>query len=229
MMKRYLYGLTTMGIVLVVGCVNIPNKFEAHITVDIRHHIEQQAGSTLDYIEGKTESLPEHAANKAGEGKTSWLEKARAVLSPIQPVYAAELKDSSPEITRIATELRKRFDQIAVLKQNGCTGESNRGYVELRNLDKLRSADERNAAQRLIAAENADRKALYQEVARLNADQKVSVSMVESIYAVERLKRARPGELFQLPEGTVFDRFKETDVAKRLGSEAVAGTWVTIK
>ena len=58
-MKRMIVCCIVAGFISGLGCVNIPSKFEAHITVDIRHHIEQQAANTLDYIEGKTDELVE--------------------------------------------------------------------------------------------------------------------------------------------------------------------------
>jgi len=228
-MRPFVCAVVAVGVFIIVGCVNIPKKFEAHITVDIRHHIEQQAGSTLDYIEGKTDQLPAPEAKPEGSG-TSWVEKAKDFLSPVSVAYAAELKTTSPTMTQIATELRKRFDQIEALKKKGYAGEDNRGYVDLRNADKIENADERNEAQRLVAAENKDRKALYNEVARLNKDQNVGVATVERVYAQERLKRAKPGELFQLPpKGEDFDAFKTSDAGKRLGAECIPDAWVVIK
>lgn len=224
-------GVVVFSCLLLWGCVNIPNKIEAHITVDIRHHIEQQAESTLDFIEGKSTTLPAAAADDAGgeADKASLLERAINLLDPMPVAYAADLKNASPEVTRIATSLRNRNEQIQAIKRKGYVGESNRGKLELRNSDKIPNADERNEVQRLVAAENADRKALYQEIAKLNADKKVSVSTVEGIYAMERLRRAKPGDIFQLPIGAEFEAFMRTDVGKRLGMEAAPGAWVAVK
>lgn len=228
-MRRLLAAVVAVGVLVGMGCVQIPKKFEAHITVDIRHHIEQQAGSTLDFIEGKTDTLPSAATSPAPGGQ-SWLMRARDMLSPIGVAYAAELNANSPEITRIATEMRKRFDQIDALKKKGYAGENNRGYVELRGEDKISSSDERNLAQRLVAAENKDRKALYNEVAKLNKDQNVNVSMVERIYAQAWLKRAKSGEIFQLPpNGEDFEAFKASAAGQALGTACEPDAWVVMK
>ena len=96
--------------------------------------------------------------------------------------------------------------------------------------EKIVDAEDRNETQRLIAAENKDRKALYGEIARLNKDQNVSVSEVEQIYAFERLKRAKTSEIFQLPStGADFDAFKASPAGKSLGEECKPDAWVTIK
>lgn len=228
-MKRSLIAALATGVVLIIGCSIVPKKFEAHITIDIRQHIEQEATNTLDFIEGKTDSLKE-PAKPAKQEKTSWLRDVRNALSPIAPAYAAELKSASPEVTRIAEGLRNRNADVQALKAKGVAGESNRGYLEMRPSDALKDPGERNEAQRLIAAENKDRKALYEEIAKLNREQKVSVSAVENVYAMERLRRGKPGELFQLPSvGADFDAFKGSPAGQRLGADCVSAAWVIIK
>jgi len=227
-MKKILAALFVIGLLVVLGCVNIPSKFEAHITIDIRQHIEQQASSTLDFIEGKTDKLP---ALESAPGKgSSLLHEIREQLSPMRTAYAAEkLKDSSPLYTEIAQRLRDRNDKIKAIKGKGYAGETNRGYLELRDAEKLVDAEERNETQRLIAAENKDRKALYGEIARINKDQNVSVATVEQICAMDRLRRAKAGEIFQLPSaGADFDAFKAA-AGKSLGEECKPDAWVTIK
>ena len=226
-MKRLISFGVAAGIVLVLGCVNIPRKFEAHITVDIRHHIEQQATSTLDYIEGRTETIKTEPVSLAPA--PSLFEEVVCALSPVNVAYAQELKMTSPTVTQIATRMRERFDEVQRIKSAARAGENNRGYLEIRNTDKITDADERNEVQRIIAAENKDRKELYQEVARINRDQNVSVAMVEGVYAMERLRRARTGEIFQLPpQGKDYESFMKTEIGGRLGSQASPGAWVTI-
>ena len=226
-MKRLLSFGVVVGIVLVLGCVNIPRKFEAHITVDIRHHIEQQATSTLDFIEGKTETIsPEPVSMAPAPGL---VDEVLCALSPINVAYAQELKMTSPTVTQIASRMRERFDQVQRIKSASRAGENNRGYLEIRNTDQIADADERNEVQKTIAAENKDRKELYQEVARINRDQNVSVAMVEAVYAMERLRRARAGEIFQVPpQGADYDAFIKSDIGKRLGAQVSPGAWVTI-
>ncbi len=94
---------------------------------------------------------------------------------------------------------------------------------------RLGDNEKRNEAQKLLAEENKDRKALYNEIARLNADTGVTVSAVEGIYALERLRRAKAGEVFQLPAaGADFDSVKASDLGARLGDKCVPGAWVTV-
>ena len=221
------------AIIILLGCVNIPKTFEAHITIDIRHTIAQEADDLLAYIEeeeGDTQPAPaEEADSGTASNKTSSLRRLREFLAPIRPVHAAELKTTSPLVQQIATQLRKRNPEVQALKKKRCVGENNRGYLDLRDPDKL-EPEERNEAQRLIAAENKDRKALCQEVAKINKGENVTVAAVERIYAASRLKRAKADDIVQLPsKGESFDEFKASEAGKALGAECVPEAWVAIK
>lgn len=227
-MRKLIAGVIVMVLLAAVGCVlETKHTIQAHITLDIRH-IEQQADTVLDFIEGKQEELP---VEKKDDGGQSRLQPAIDLLWPMPVAYAqGELNAVSPLARQIAEKLRERNPEIAALKQQGCLGENNRGYVELRDCDALSDADKRNAAQKTLAEENKDRKALYNEIARLNKEQgNVTVSMVESVYAMRRLERAASGEIFQLPpEGSNFDTFKASALGQRLGDQCKPGAWVTI-
>jgi len=243
-MKKVLFAGALAMMTIVLGCViRTESKIDAHITLDIRH-ISAQAENVLDFVEGKTDALPgvEPAAAapaKDGKGKekaanpgpTSRVLRAIGALSPIQVAYADALKvTTSPLVVEIAGKMRQRNPDIARLKQAGCLGESNRGYVEVRDCDETKAPEKRNAAQKLLSEENKDRKALYNEIARLNSDQGVNVSTVESIYAMERLRRAGAGDVFQLPPaGADFDAVKQSPLGQKLGDKCVAGAWVTVQ
>lgn len=241
-MKKVLFAGALAMLMVALGCViRTESKIDAHITLDIRH-ISAQAENVLDFVEGKTDALPgvePSAPAKDGKGKekaanpgpTSWAVRAIDAFNPIQVAYADALKvTTSPLVLEIAGKMRQRNAEVAGLKQAGCLGESNRGYVELRDCDETKDAAKRNAAQKLLSDENKDRKALYNEIARLNSDQGVTVSAVESIYAMERLRRAGAGEAVQLPPaGADFDAVKQSTLGQKLGAKCVAGAWVTVQ
>lgn len=225
-MKSSIWCLSAVAMLALVGCViRTEHKIDAHITLDIRH-VQEQAEGVLDYIEGKSDELP---GFEEGAEPTSWLHRALDAIDPFETVNAAEMKTDSAKVKEIATALRKNNDGIAALKKDGCLGETNRGYVELKDCDGLKEADAKNTAQKLVEDENKGRKALYNEIARLNKDDGISVTKVEQIYAVERLKRGKSGEQYQLPSaGELFDDIKGSDVGKKLGDKCKADAWVTI-
>jgi uncharacterized protein YdbL (DUF1318 family) len=230
-MKNVVVALAVLGIMAAFGCVlRTEHKIEAHVVVDIRQ-VSEQADNVLDFIEGKSDTLlEEESAGEQAPGNTSWLRNTLDSFSPVRVAYADELKSVSEKVTEIAKRLRERFDKIERLRKQRCAGENNRGYVELRACEALDDAEARKAAGRLLEEENADRKALYEEIVKLNEDANVQLSQVERIYAQSRLERAQAGELFQLPPvGMHFDEFKQSEQGRKLGNECVPNAWVTIK
>lgn len=224
--------LLLAGLVLfTVGCViRTEHRIDAHITLDIRH-IEEQVGGIFDFVEGRSETLPgfEEGETASEPASTSWLQFVVDGLNPVKVAYAAELNQSSPLIKEIALSLRDRNDEIVALKDKGCLGENNRGYVELRDCDALSEADAKNKAQKTLAEENKDRKALYGELARLNKEEGATVSTMEAVGAAEKLKSAKSGHAVQLPpEGRYFDEFKASAPGKKLGDACKPGAWVTL-
>jgi uncharacterized protein YdbL (DUF1318 family) len=228
-MKRIGLALATTVSLIALGCViTTKHKIDAHIVLDIRH-IQEQADGVLDYIEGKTDELPATESTDESAGPTI-LERAYYAMAPIRVAYAAELKESSPKVKELADKMRARQPQIEALKKQGAIGEDNRGYATLRESDATADAQKKNEAQQLVGAENADRKALYREIANENADQNVTLTTVERVFAQRRLMRAAAGEVFQLPPaGDDFDKFKASPMGAKLGAECVPGAWVTMK
>lgn len=221
-MKNTLRIMTIALFGLAVGCVVIPDTFDANITVTIRH-IEDQADDFMDFVEGKTDSLEDEAET------TSFLRKAWNFVSPIQTAYAAETKRTSPRVKQIANKMKERYPEVVAIKKSGAVGETNRGLLELVKADAFPDADKKNEVQRVVAAENEDRKALYKEITRLNDDQNMTVGQVEQIYAKERLGRAKSGELVQMPNaGGTFDAVKGSPLGRKLGGDCKPGAWVTI-
>jgi uncharacterized protein YdbL (DUF1318 family) len=223
-MKKLTATWTIMGLLCVLGCVNVVIPSELTITIDIRH-IEEQADGLLDFVEGKSDVLP---GFEESSDTSSLIQGIWNALSPMEVVHA-QMKTTSGMVQEIASSMKKRNAAVSNLKAQGCFGENNRGYLELRECDGLADADKKNEAQQLLAEENKDRKALYREIARLNKAENLTVSLVEGIYANQRLKRAKSGEACQLPAaGPDFNAFKASAAGKKLGGQCVAGAWVTI-
>jgi uncharacterized protein YdbL (DUF1318 family) len=235
-MKRITLACCIALLAAGVGCViRTEHRIDAHVTLDIRH-IREQAGPVLDYMEGKTDQMPELAPVTA-TGSTSMLDRAWAALRPFPVAYAAEdLKTDSARIRQILKSIHERAPRVTELKKQGCAGETNRGYLALRDCAAVADAAAKNEVQKVIAEENADRKAFYQELARLNsANPNVTVAYVERVYAFERLQRAASGEVYQLPPTTgdapadlSFEAFQKLPLCGRLGADCQPNAWVTV-
>ena len=79
----------------------------------------------------------------------------------------ADFDISTPEITRLTASMKARHQELSAYYQVGAAGLSGDGLVSIRDA-KLVPLNERNRLKQLVAAENADRNALYKEIADAN-------------------------------------------------------------
>jgi hypothetical protein len=83
-----------------------------------------------------------------------------------------------------------RIPVIADLKTKGIIGEDNRGYLGFVTAQRVEEA--------LVAAENTDRRMVYEHFAK---QQNTTLAVVEKIQANRKAEKANPGEFFQNPAG----------------------------
>ncbi len=229
-MKRLTAAMTAALVLVAMGCViKTKHTIDATINVNIRH-IDDQADDLLDFIEADAEESDEDKSAVTPAPFSVW-----DAVAPIRTAYAAETKlktTATPKMKELAGKMRERNPKVAALKKKLCVGEDNRGYLALRDRadeakDYLKDPEKKNEAQKVLSAENEDRKALYNEIAAINEG--VDLSDIEKVYARKRLERAKPGEIFQLPaSGEAFDKLKKTELGKKLGDKCRPKGWITI-
>jgi hypothetical protein len=84
----------------------------------------------------------------------------------------------------------QRLPAIADLKTKGIIGEDNRGYLGYVTGNRV--------MEDVIAAENADRKTIYEIFAK---QQNTSLDVVEAVQGARKAEKANPGEFYQNREG----------------------------
>ncbi|RLA04555.1 MAG: DUF1318 domain-containing protein [Gammaproteobacteria bacterium] len=119
-----------------------------------------------------TDAVPAAAEPQANLSKRPpvWLARLQPLVDWLVPaVQAAEadLNVQTAAITRLRTSMKQRFPQLQPHFVSGAIGFTADGLVALRNVSALPLA-QRASLNPLIAAENRDRNALYQEIARAN-------------------------------------------------------------
>jgi len=77
------------------------------------------------------------------------------------------LEINTPVVTQLKAAMQTRHTQLAPLLTSGALGLAQDGTVQMHDANAVPLA-QRQAAQSLVAAENADRIALYREIARAN-------------------------------------------------------------
>jgi uncharacterized protein YdbL (DUF1318 family) len=162
--------------VLAMGaCVTINIYFPAE-------KVESVAGEIVQDVRGLK---PEEDATPPKKDKSSSLTRPFLLASLTATAWAEEVTTvSNPTIRALKEQMKARYPMLKPYLQSGTLKEGADGYLAPGNLDALNLKDKRNLTG-LIDAENKDRKALYQEVAKaLNIDPS-QTSRVAGIFATE--------------------------------------------
>ena len=108
---------------------------------------------------------------------------------------------NSPAIGALKQSMQQRHSQLAPLYQAGAVGLAGDGTVALRSASSVPLA-QRGQINALVAAENADRSALYREIARANGHPEWE-SDVRKTFAQRWVQRAQSGWWVQQGGGWV--------------------------
>ncbi|WP_114649359.1 YdbL family protein [Pseudothauera hydrothermalis] len=125
---------------------------------------------------------------------SAWLKAAMASLCIGFALLAAaqgNLEINTPAIAALKQSMQQRHAQLAPLYAAGVVGLAADGTVTLRDVSSLPLAN-RAQANALVAAENADRAALYREIARANGRPEWETE-VRKTFAQRWIERAQPG------------------------------------
>ena len=104
-----------------------------------------------------------------------------------------DIKRMTPEIEQALAGRQSRFEELRSLKAAGRIGENNRGYVE--------ALDKSSALQRIVQAENSDRRVIYNAIVEQNGLGPAGMNPVESAFAEVQRDKARSGDPIQLASG----------------------------
>lgn len=118
-----------------------------------------------------------------------------AILTSTSVCFAAnyDYKTMTPDIEQALKNRQARYQQLQSLKQEGVIGENNKGYVtDLKN----------NAASAsLAAAENQDRRVLYEALASQNNLGGSGLLEVQRAFAEVQRDKATAGDMIQSSDG----------------------------
>ena len=205
-MKRTLRHLAPLATatVLTLACVTINVYFPESEIKDLSKQIEDQVQKEA----AKQPQQPpaaETPAPPAGEKHQGGSASLLDLVLGATPAFAQEIaapEISSPAIRKIIESRAQRASSIALYKSQGAIGENNRALVEPRGLDKLADLKSRAQVQQLVKAENADRDALFKEIAAAKNVDLAQLPKIQETYAATLRDNARPGEWIQLPDGS---------------------------
>ena len=142
-----------------------------------------------------------YAEEPAAPSSTSWLGPLRRMFA-VGVAYAdIDIDVSTPVIRALLANIEKRHAKLKPFYASGSVGITRVGYLETRALDAL-ALREKATLNKLVRAENTDRKALYQEIVKANALGAEDVADVERIFAAKWRSKAGTGWWIQADDGT---------------------------
>ena len=209
-MNRVLALLGSGSTFLLAACVTINVYFPAAAAQAAADRVidEVWGGQALPAprapVPAAPGSLPQNPASPTSMlGPTYERDVALMLLDFVLPsAQAAEpdLDVSSPEIGRLTDSMESRFKELAPYLDSGAVGIGNDGFLALRDANVVPLA-ERNKVRTLTANENADRAALYREMAQANGKPEWEVQ-IRSVFAQRWMLRAKPGWYVQERDGS---------------------------
>ncbi len=151
-----------------VFAVAVTIVLAACLTVNVYFYpseeVDQTARQIIEDIRGA--AMPENdPENLEGAEDAGEVESKRWRMTGVAHAADRETTVSSPAIDSIKERIKQRFDDLKPLFDAGAIGEANDGLLVIRDASVLPMKDRANL-NRIVKEENADRKALYQEVAK---------------------------------------------------------------
>ncbi len=174
--------LAAVAAMMSVACVTINVYFPAAAA-------EKAADRIIDDVWGS--ERPTAPTSSLQQGLLKLAVGALETLIPSAHAAEPNLDASSPEITRLKTQMERRFGELKPLLDGGLVGLSADGYVAVRDPAAVPLAN-RNAVRTLVGNENADRAALYREIATAN-NQPQWEAQIREVFAGRWIARAQSG------------------------------------
>jgi uncharacterized protein len=104
-----------------------------------------------------------------------------------------DIKEMTPAVKSALDGRKSRFAELKTMKAQGVVGENNRGYVQALG----GGAD----VKALVAAENKDRKQVYEAIVQQNKLGPAALPTVEAVFARVQREKADPGDKVQDASG----------------------------
>lgn len=182
--------LSLLPALLATACVTINIYFPAAAAEKAADRIIEEVWGTPPAA-----SEPAPAEKEQSQNAPAWLDWL------VRPAHAAEadLNVSSPAIESLTASMRVRHRQLEPHYAAGAVGLTAAGEVAIRDPASV-PLRQRNAVKKLVADENADRNALYREIARVNGQPKWE-QQIRTTFARRWIDNAPAGWWYQAGGG----------------------------
>lgn len=121
-------------------------------------------------------------------------------LFVVNQAEAVDFSANTPAIKELRQSLKQRHSQLRPYLNNGAIGLANNGLITLRDAKMIPLSD-RQSINRLIAADNQDRNALYREIALANNHPEWE-NEIRTTFSERWVSWAQSGWWYQKPDGS---------------------------
>ena len=199
----YKRSLALLAPVAIVSCVTVNIYFPAaaaekaadQIILDVWH---QQGGAAEAT---KAATTPPAAKNSGAKNEHSALDPRRIVVAALSAISGeahaqnVDFNASSPQIEQIKARMASRFGELRPFLDSGAIGLTADGLIAVHDANAASLAD-RARMNKLVSAENKDRKALYQAIADAN-NQPGWAGQIQKTFAERWISQAQSGWWYQ--------------------------------
>jgi uncharacterized protein len=191
-MKKF----SLLGVLMLTACVTINIYFPAAAA-------EKVADEIIKDIQDNAPQKSEPQSKRDPDSEQSDFQASlfkvidQAINIAIPPAQAAEadLSIDSPEIRQLTTSMEKRFSALKGFYASGAIGIKSDGFLAVKDNAAV-SLKDRNQVNKLVAAENTDRQALYQAIANANGHPEWA-TQIKSTFATRWISNAQSGWWYQ--------------------------------
>jgi len=174
---------------LVLACITVNIYFPEAA-------VKQAASEIVDEVRQQD---AEQKAKPAAAPKETAARKAGFTLVPAA-FAQQETSVSTPTVRALKDSLKQRFPELKRFYDGGNVGETNAGFVEVRD-DSALGLKDKATLRDLVRSENEDRTNLYAEVARALGIEESQIPRIQRIFAESWIGKAVPGWWVQRENG----------------------------
>ncbi len=184
-MKKIWRSFLLLAVLAAVSCVTINIYFPAE-------QVRGAADRIVDEVWGEraADSTPDQPAQPSAKPPGQPGSFLR-ILTPDSAYAEQDINVSTPEIRAIRESMKERSAQLFPYLDSGHVGIGIDGLLKVRTTEGL-GLKPRADVQRLVEAENQDRRRLYQEIAQANGFPD-KVAEVQAVFADSWLDKAAKG------------------------------------
>ena len=179
-------------LILLAACVTVNIYFPAA-------EVQKAADKIVGDVTGEGEKPPAPAK----PGGSSWLEPLRVPgvsLGPSTAYAQVNVNVSTPAIRAVRESMRNTFRQMKPYYEKAVVGETNNGFVEVRDTAGL-DLKEQAQVRQLVEQQNKDRTSLYREIQAANKYPPEILPQIQKIFANSWREKSHPGWWIQNDAG----------------------------